>query len=152
MLDESLISIKLFIQKFQFHLTHFSCWMRWTTFFFQQYVKIMPFYCNRISKIRISIRKLNKSCFVCQITVSVQRLWTKAWPATALLILLMRESQKRKDAFDAKDTASAAVEKTLVNANEKKRPRKFRQKRGKSTTKMIKMIWTRTRQYHSSNS
>ena len=31
----------------------------------------------------------------------------------------MRESQKRKDAFDAKDTASAAVEKTLVNANEK---------------------------------
>ena len=65
------------------------------------------------------LEKQNKSCFVCQITVSVQRLWTKAWPATALLILLMRESQKRKDAFDAKDTASAAVEKTLVNANEK---------------------------------
>ena len=52
---------------------HFSCWMRLTTFFIQQYVKIMPFYCNlksyQISKIWISIRKQNKSCFVCQITL-----------------------------------------------------------------------------------
>ena len=40
----------------------------------------------------------------------------------------MRESQKRKDAFDAKDTASAAVEKTLVNANEKGNKKKTKRK------------------------
>ena len=72
---------------------HFSYWMRLTTFFIQQYVKMMSFYCNRmsyrISKIRISIRKQNKSCFVCQITVSVQRWRTKTRRATAQLILLM---------------------------------------------------------------
>ena len=38
---------------------HFSCWIRLTTFFIQQYVKMMSFYCNRmsnwISKIRIFI-------------------------------------------------------------------------------------------------
>ena len=90
-----MISIKLFIQQFQFHPTHFLSFfvlMRLTTFFIQQYVKMMSFYCNRmsyrISKIRISIRKQNKSCFVCQNTVSVQRWRTKTRRATAQLILL----------------------------------------------------------------
>ena len=64
-----MISIKLFIQQIQFHPTHFCHFSRWiclTTFFIQQYVKMMSFYCNRISnwisKIRILIKnKTNRS-------------------------------------------------------------------------------------------